>query len=504
MAYAASHHCAASLRHMLRSFGYLLSGSCTSKLHLSSALSVNDARVNGLRLCQRCVSDKSSLLAGSFNSWTGVSSAEDRDALGFRTRKAEVIATKDNHGDVSSKYTKPISELSTRESNKISWTSGSSKPTGRAETGETERDRAAPDWKTKYSENLEGQDSVAPLRIGTVHETTIEDVTAIETAKEIVHRGPTPPNYRTPEEVIRRQERNQRRLEKRQLKRRQRDERKQIRRDMLVVSKKRKHEERLIRQQTERDLRLEKEHEAVLGYFAEADKVLIAVDMDLWERSNDIITELGIAVWDLRESTSVDAKFTLLKHLVVKENIRYRNGTYVPNDTPYYDFGTSEIMPFDDCTVQIRALMDKYGDRAVFVGHSVHADGRMMRRLGHRIGQQIPRIETISLWRYHAGGRRRAALDHALEGLEIPYMHLHNAGNEAYYTMRIVQQIYGTDENGQRKEFKALRALKEADALELANRTESVMDGQDFTKRKPAVRYMTRHPWNPNWRMLSK
>ncbi|KAK9448410.1 ribonuclease H-like domain-containing protein [Limtongia smithiae] len=222
-----------------------------------------------------------------------------------------------------------------------------------------------------------------------------------------------------------------------------------------ALRKKLKAEARALLRLQKREQSRRKLHGRVQGYFVKQQKALIAIDTEMWERSaNDTITEIGIVVWDLQQGASHDAPFTTMRHIRVKENMHRRNGKFVADHAEEFDFGDSEILTLDECGQELRELFKSYRDRAVFVAHGIGTDLRALRKLGSQPNESVPVIDTIEIWRHANGDNVKAKLQIVMKDLEVPTKHLHNAGNDAFFTMRILQKMYGSGDPAHKKRRK--------------------------------------------------
>ncbi|KAK9448407.1 uncharacterized protein V1518DRAFT_418882 [Limtongia smithiae] len=190
-------------------------------------------------------------------------------------------------------------------------------------------------------------------------------------------------------------------------------------------------------------------HERVIEYFAAANKVLIAIDVEISNSLLDVpeVTAVGITAWDLRDGTARDTKFTMIRYLRVEPDWIGRQAAD-PNEAPF-DFGDTETVWIEDCKPVLQELFQEYYERAVFVGHGVKKRLEGLEKLETRAYGQLPLIETMDVWKQHAGEGAETELDVVMAGLEVPVTNLENSGNKAYYTMKILQHMYGmTREKG--------------------------------------------------------
>ncbi|KAL7417308.1 hypothetical protein BDY24DRAFT_377438 [Mrakia frigida] len=94
---------------------------------------------------------------------------------------------------------------------------------------------------------------------------------------------------------------------------------------------------------------VQRELEEIRGRWDTAKKggggVFLAVDFESWEMDHSIVTEWGYAGvrWvPMKDGSGGVEEMREEGHLIAEDYKRYRNGKYVPNNTDYYRFGTSE------------------------------------------------------------------------------------------------------------------------------------------------------------------
>ncbi|KAK0389106.1 hypothetical protein NLU13_2681 [Sarocladium strictum] len=181
------------------------------------------------------------------------------------------------------------------------------------------------------------------------------------------------------------------------------------------------------------------------------DVVFICIDVEALEREPYPISEIGIAVLDTRDLKDKDPGpagrdwWPLIKafHLRVKEYSGLRNFRFVQGCPTKFSFGESTFPPKGQVAEAImKALKPWYpADRdLVLVGHDVHQDIKYLAELGIRTQDMhfIRQIDSQILhksWRQLRDGR---GLEAVLSELCMQYQWLHNAGNDAVYTMRAV------------------------------------------------------------------
>nr|RBR01448.1 hypothetical protein FVER53263_05385 [Fusarium verticillioides] len=207
------------------------------------------------------------------------------------------------------------------------------------------------------------------------------------------------------------------------------------------AARKKSHRERMLRN-TQRCLGL-------LGDPDGYDVVFICVDVEAIERKPNPVSEIGIAILDTRDTEGVDPKIVgrgwwpLIKthHLRVYEFAGLRNYQFVKGCPDDFDFGTS-IFPTNATVAD--SIMEIFNPwlndqrNIVIVGHDVKQDIAYFTELGldlRFLGGLAEPVDTQDIhqaWRGSTNGRSLGAV---LNDLDIAHKHLHNAGNDAHYTL---------------------------------------------------------------------
>ncbi|KAG7449106.1 uncharacterized protein BT62DRAFT_985479 [Guyanagaster necrorhizus] len=194
--------------------------------------------------------------------------------------------------------------------------------------------------------------------------------------------------------------------------------------------------------------------ERVRSFWAEKKGVWCAMDFEGWEREHAMITEFGWSVvrWDKGVEVADHG------HLKVKEALNYRNGVYVADNRMNYDFGESQVISKRELPKFIEKMIQdlaEYG--AIFlVFHDNSQDIKYLRQIeapiegySHILPDAVPEtgvyvVDTADLFGGLLGedspGNKRG-LEQMCHHLLVPTQHLHNAGNDAYYTLTALKSM---------------------------------------------------------------
>ncbi|CAN3356548.1 hypothetical protein DICA3_F22342 [Diutina catenulata] len=201
---------------------------------------------------------------------------------------------------------------------------------------------------------------------------------------------------------------------------------------------------------------------------------LVAIDVEAWERASEKVTELGISVYDPRKSTG---RFPHIRttHLIIKENHKYFNSRYVPDKKHQYNGMVSYVMAQAECAKFIQKLLTGLGSEFAFVGHQFDGDISWLRSIGIHI-PEVPVVDVGKIFQQSrsAGGTLHGVLDFC----DVPHANLHNAANDAYYTLVAALAITDPD----------FRQLKKMDTfVECKGATKSQKRRDAFRTRTPSV-----------------
>ncbi|PBK72698.1 hypothetical protein ARMSODRAFT_953098 [Armillaria solidipes] len=188
--------------------------------------------------------------------------------------------------------------------------------------------------------------------------------------------------------------------------------------------------------------------ERVRTFWAKNKGVWCAIDFEGWEMEHTMITEFGWSIIRWENGKEVEDH----GHLQIKEALGYRNGKYVADNRMNYNFGESQVISKKQFPEYIEAMIQdlaQYG--AIFlVFHDNSQDIKYLQQIkapidgySHILPDAIPEtgiyvVDTADLFGALLGedspGNKRS-LEQMCHHLKVPTKLLHNAGNDAYYTL---------------------------------------------------------------------
>ncbi|KAF8192682.1 hypothetical protein K438DRAFT_1829496 [Mycena galopus ATCC 62051] len=182
-----------------------------------------------------------------------------------------------------------------------------------------------------------------------------------------------------------------------------------------------------------------------------------AIDFETWTENHGIITEFGYSA--LRWARDGGKETRESGHFTVQEHRLMRNGKYgVPEYREHYnlEFGTSVELTKAKLKSTICDLISgMHANGPLFlVFHDSRGDIKTLNGLGAPIGgtlDQLPDytiptegifiVDTQVLFSALTGNRNQTSLGGVCDHLKIPTVYLHNAGNDAHYTLDALQAM---------------------------------------------------------------
>ncbi|ORX49628.1 hypothetical protein BCR36DRAFT_291405 [Piromyces finnis] len=151
----------------------------------------------------------------------------------------------------------------------------------------------------------------------------------------------------------------------------------------------------------------------------------------------EILTEFGWSVFNNNGTVIKE------QHFIIDETYDLRNNDYIPENKKKYLFGNSERKPFHEI---IKILQNEIDNVDFIIGQGIHNDIKYLHDSGIDFtnftfidgdsfdpnGKAI--IEISDLFSAYSLSSPKS-LEYGLNYFKIKYKNLHNAGNDAHYTM---------------------------------------------------------------------
>jgi hypothetical protein len=208
------------------------------------------------------------------------------------------------------------------------------------------------------------------------------------------------------------------------------------------------------------------------------DVVFICIDCEAYERDQAKVTEIGVAVLDMRDLWSIepfrlaelDPGFIKSAHCRPVEFSKLVNRRFVHGCPKAFGFGTSswvrtiDVAPIpqrifeDPSRISVAAHSSDITSEplrdVVVVGHGLGNDDKYLRTLGFSF-RSAPNVIGVTDTQRLASTGTQVSLKKLLAALQIEAVNLYNAGNDAVYTMQALVKMAAleSDEPGRLAEL---------------------------------------------------
>nr|POF14888.1 putative nucleolar protein c2c4.08 [Quercus suber] len=190
------------------------------------------------------------------------------------------------------------------------------------------------------------------------------------------------------------------------------------------------------------------------------DAIFVCIDLEAFESAQDQITELGVSVLDTRDLAGAPSSSWLARlHYAFYRPVEHAhlvNRRFVKGCPDDFNFGPSTWIALSDAKrLLTRIFLDptalaRAADftqaiaapepqrNVVFVAHGASNDVAYLRRLGFDFAADAPHVVRTVDSQAAAGGSKKHSigLQRLLLALDLPAENLHNAGNDAAYTLQ--------------------------------------------------------------------
>ncbi|KAK6441665.1 hypothetical protein LTR95_002112 [Oleoguttula sp. CCFEE 5521] len=220
--------------------------------------------------------------------------------------------------------------------------------------------------------------------------------------------------------------------------------------------------------------------------------LFVAIDCEAYEHDQTKITEIGVSVLDVKNTRSSSGGpdgsdwYPAIQHLHLRP-IEYRhlvNRNFIKGCPDDFNYGDSTFIPLTDVGRILSRIFASPGDLhsasdlsisippaappdIILVGHALGNDTKYLSSLGCSLNNIVARIDTQKIC--GVGKHSQPGLAKLLRALGIEAKGLHNAGNDAAFTMMAMLSVAVREHS---EAGSVARALAEAKA-------------SDPTKRKP-------------------
>ncbi|BGP10593.1 hypothetical protein JCM10049v2_006485 [Rhodotorula toruloides] len=198
------------------------------------------------------------------------------------------------------------------------------------------------------------------------------------------------------------------------------------------------------------------EHAARTG-----DAAFVALDVEFWERDYDVLLEFGWTVLDFQkdEETGEIHPHREDQHILVRDNMHRKNSKYVSDRRHLFQFGRSLVYDQRKIATLLQGMLANYATSKTLylIFHDPNMDLKALHQLGFDVqndfaydlrklgsGREEGKCWVVDTQTLFAGWMARkcqVGLLQACEQVEIKPKALHNAGNDAHYTLELFEKL---------------------------------------------------------------
>ncbi|GEQ71532.1 hypothetical protein JCM33374_g5216 [Metschnikowia sp. JCM 33374] len=173
--------------------------------------------------------------------------------------------------------------------------------------------------------------------------------------------------------------------------------------------------------------------------------ILFCIDVEAWEHNQEYVTEIGVSIYDPRPQKLALTPDIKTYHILINDNRDVKNGNFVPDHSSNFSGGTTHILSLKQSRALLQGLINHYFvephvPNCILVGHDLRGDIKWLNKLGVSIASDVRKLDTQTLFSY-THGLAGASLQNALRTVNQPFAFLHNAGNDAYYTIMLALKL---------------------------------------------------------------
>lgn len=111
-----------------------------------------------------------------------------------------------------------------------------------------------------------------------------------------------------------------------------------------------------------------------------------------------------------------------------------KNGKFVANNRAKFNFGKSITLNLEMAIEHV--LMVLSTPNACLIGHNIKADINFLGRVSAS-KVNLPIFDTQIIYKQATLGENMLGLVRVLDEIGVPHYNLHNAGNDAFYTLEV-------------------------------------------------------------------
>ncbi len=131
-------------------------------------------------------------------------------------------------------------------------------------------------------------------------------------------------------------------------------------------------------------------------------------------------------------------KTTVNTHIIVTDYLHLRNGRFVSDNRDKYNFGQSLFFSLKSSLEYVMSVLNT--PYSCLIGHNIKADIKFLKSVSNR-KLNLPIFDTQIIYKQATLSEDILGLVRVLDKIGILHENLHNAGNDAYYTLEVFKKI---------------------------------------------------------------
>lgn len=141
---------------------------------------------------------------------------------------------------------------------------------------------------------------------------------------------------------------------------------------------------------------------------------------------------MGLSILNLHDNIRTNV------HIIISDHYHLRNGKYVPDNRHNFNFGNSLHMNLGAAVDYVFKWLDL--PNTCLLGHNIKADIQFLRKASVK-KVDLPVFDTQIIFQQYKVVDYCSSLQKVMEDLQMPHENLHNAGNDAFYTLEVFKRL---------------------------------------------------------------
>jgi DNA polymerase III alpha subunit (gram-positive type) len=131
-------------------------------------------------------------------------------------------------------------------------------------------------------------------------------------------------------------------------------------------------------------------------------------------------------------------KTTANTHIIVTDYMHLKNGRFVADNRDKFNFGRSLLLSLKSALEHVMSVL--MTPNSCLIGHNIQADIKFLKNVSTK-KIDLPIFDTQIIYKQATLNENIFGLIRVLDETGILYANLHNAGNDAYYTLEVFKRI---------------------------------------------------------------